>query len=79
MNGDLTGITHNFVGGTIAFSYGYNNAHELIYSGSSDSVSVWHPSGSSSVSYATADSVNKYPTVGGVSYGYDGNGNLITD
>jgi RHS repeat-associated protein len=79
LNGDLTGITHNFVGGTIAFSYGYNNAHELIYSGSSDSVSVWHPSGSSSVSYATADSVNKYPTVGGVSYGYDGNGNLITD
>lgn len=79
LNGDITGITHNFVGSNVNFAYGFNNVHEPVSNSVSDGTYVWHPSGSSSTTYGTADNVNKYPTVGGVGYSYDGNKNLTGD
>ncbi|MFA7337094.1 MAG: RHS repeat-associated core domain-containing protein [Candidatus Obscuribacterales bacterium] len=79
LNGDLTGITHNFVGSTMSLAYGFNNVQEPIVASATDSSYIWRPSGASSVPYGATDNVNKYPTVGGVAQTYDGNKNLIGD
>ncbi|MDP3506443.1 MAG: RHS repeat-associated core domain-containing protein [Candidatus Melainabacteria bacterium] len=78
LNEDVTSITHNFVGSSVVFTYGYNDVHEPTSLNISDGAYMYHP-GAASVSYATADSVNAYPTVGGTSYSYDGNMNLAGD
>jgi len=79
LNDNLTTLTQNFVGSGKTNSFGYNNVHQLVSDGATDATFVWHPSGSSSTAYGTADSVNNYPTVGGVGYSYDGNKNLSGD
>jgi len=79
LNEDRTGITHNFVGSSVAFTYGYNLVHEPLTQTVSDSTYMWHPSPAGTVTYGTADSVNKYPTVGGTSYSYNGNKCLTGD
>ncbi|MBK9205548.1 MAG: hypothetical protein IPL73_24615 [Candidatus Obscuribacter sp.] len=75
----MTTITHNFVGSNVVFTYGFNNVHEPTSVQVSDSTYMWHPAGAASTTYGTADSVNKYPTVGGTSYTYDANKNLTGD
>ncbi|NJL70465.1 MAG: RHS repeat-associated core domain-containing protein [Candidatus Competibacteraceae bacterium] len=79
LNEDVTGITHNFVGSNVSFTYGFNNVHEPTSQTVSDSTYMWHPAAAGTVNYGTADSVNKYPTVGGVSYSYNGNKCLTGD
>jgi RHS repeat-associated protein len=79
INGDLTGLTHNFSAANVDFGYGYNDVHELISQSSSDPSFTWHPSGTGTVSYGAADSVHKYPSVGGSAYSYNGNGCLTGD
>jgi len=79
LNEDVTGITHNFVGSNVAFTYGFNLVHEPLTQNVSDSTYMWHPAGAATITYATADSANNYPTVGGTSYSYNGNKCLIGD
>jgi RHS repeat-associated protein len=79
LNEDITGITHNFVGSNVAFTYGYNLVHEPTSQAVSDSLYMWHPAAAATVTYAAADNVNKYPTVGGVSYSYNSNKCLTGD
>lgn len=79
LNEDVTSITHNFVGSSAVFTYGYNNVHEPNSVAVSDSAFMWHPPTAASVAYGTADNVNKYPTVGGTSYSYSTNKNLTGD
>jgi len=79
LNGELTGITHNFVGSNLSLAYGFNNVAEPIAASATDGTYIWHPSGASSIAYGAADSVNKYPTVGGFAQTYDGNKNLTAD
>lgn len=79
LNEDVTGITHNFVGSNVAFTYGFNNVHEPLTQTVSDSTYMWHPGPAGTVTYGTADSVNKYPTVGGTSYSYTANKCLSGD
>ena len=73
---DLTSIAHAFVGSNVTFSYGFNNDHEIDSHGVTDNTYMWYPSAAGTTTYGTATSVNEYPTVGGASYTYDGNGNL---
>lgn len=79
LNEDLSGITHNFVGSNVAFTYGFNDVHEPLSMTVSDSTYMWHPAAAGTVTYGTADNVNKYPTVGGVGYSYNGNKCLTGD
>lgn len=79
LNGDLTGVTHNFTGSSLSLAYGFNNVAEPIAASATDGTYIWHPSGSSSIAYGAADSVNKYSTVGGVAQTYDSNKNLSGD
>lgn len=78
-NGDLANITHNFVGSNVSFNYGFNDVNEAVSFASSDKGYVWNPGASGTVGYGTADSVNKYPSVAGHNFSYDGNKNLTGD
>jgi RHS repeat-associated protein len=79
LNGDISGITHNFVGSTVSLAYGFNNSAEPIVASATDTTYIWHPSGANSIPYGAADNVNKYPSVGGTAQTYDGNKNLTGD
>jgi len=63
----------------VNFAYGFNDAHQLTSQGVSDDQFVWHPTAAGTVSYGTANNLNQYPTVGGASYSYNGNGCLTGD
>ncbi|PZM85515.1 MAG: hypothetical protein DKT66_04865 [Candidatus Melainabacteria bacterium] len=53
--------------------------HQLTSQNVSDDQFVWHPASAGTVTYAAANDLNQYPTVGGVSYTYNVNGCLTGD
>jgi RHS repeat-associated protein len=79
INNDLSALVNNFVGSANSYSLTRNNVGQILGFGVSDSSFVWHPAGTGTTSYGTADNVNKYPTVGGATLTYDGNKNLTFD
>lgn len=79
LNEDLTGVTHNFVGSNVSFTYGFDSVHEPTSTSISDGTYMWHPGSAGTLNYGVADSVNNYPTVGGISQTFDGNKNLTGD
>ncbi len=79
-NNDLVSLSQVFSSSAAAnFTYGFNNVHEQISKAVDDAALVWHPSSTASTTYGVANSVNEYPTVGGVSYSYNNNGCLTGD
>jgi len=76
LNDDNTALKHTFVGSSVNFAYGFNDAHQLTSQSVSDDQFVWHPAAAGTVSYGTANNRNQYPTVGGASYSYNNNGCL---
>jgi RHS repeat-associated protein len=75
---DLTSIAHAFVGSSVTFGYTYNNDHEITVQSLSDNTYEWFPT-VANVTYAAANAVNEYPTVGGTTYSYNGDGCLTSD
>lgn len=78
-NNDLAALVQNFASSSVNLNMGYNHVSQLVNNNPSNGSYGWHPSGGSTVAYGTADNANKYTTVGGVSYSYDGNMNLTGD
>jgi RHS repeat-associated protein len=76
LNNDLAELDETFVGSGVTFAYSYNNVHQETARSATDSTYIWHPPAGGTTSYGTATDVNKYPSVGGASYSYDGNANL---
>ena len=76
LDNDLSTLVHNFVGSSVSFTCASSTINQLTNWASSDSTYIWHPAASGTTSYGTADSVNRYPSVGGTTYSYDGNQNL---
>lgn len=79
LNNDVTQIAHALVGSSVSLTYGFNNVHQALSEQISDSAFMWHPSPAGTLTYGTADNVNKYPTVGGISYSYSTNKCLTGD
>jgi RHS repeat-associated protein len=75
---DLTSIAHAFVGSSVTFGYTYNNDHEITVQSLTDNTYQWFPT-AANVTYAAANAVNEYPTVGGTTYSYNGDGCLTSD
>ncbi len=78
MDDDLEQLIHTFTGSSVTFDYDFNTIHQLIGQSVSDDQFLWHPSSGGTVSYGTADALNHYPTVGGLSQAYNNNG-CLTD
>lgn len=76
---NLTSLTHMFVGSTVSYTYGFDSVSRMATQQVSDSQFSWHPAAAGTMTYGTADSTNKYPTVNGNSCTYDGNGCLTSD
>lgn len=79
LDNDLSSIVQTFVGSNVTLSMAYNSNSELVSKQVSDSLFSWHPGSAGTVSYGTANNLNQYPTVGGVSYAYNSNGCLTGD
>ncbi len=77
-NNDLTLLEHAFVGSSVNFAYSFNHVHQVIQQTASDSEYMWKPSTFGVTSYAAANDLNQYPSVGSTGYGYDDNGNLTS-
>ncbi len=76
---DLTSLIQVFNGSAVTFTHKFNNVGELTGHAASDSQYIWHPSTGGTASYGTANNMNQYPTVGGVSQTYNTNGCLTGD
>jgi YD repeat-containing protein len=76
LNNDLTSLQHLFVGSAVTFQFACNNVHQLVGLSADDSTFLWEPPASSIVTYATANNLNQYPSVGGTDYSYNSNGCL---
>ncbi len=63
----------------VTFEYGYNAAHEVVSQEVDDAAYMRHPGSAGTVSYATANDLNQYPSVASVSYSYNNNGCLTGD
>lgn len=80
LNDDMTSLQHVYNGTTsVTFTHGYNQVHQETSMGVNDNTYMWHPSAAGTVTYGTADNVNKYPTVGGTAQTYNTNGALTGD
>lgn len=79
LNEDLTGLTHTFVGSSLALTYGFNKVHQINSETLSDSAYSWHPGAAGTVAYTAASNTNEYPQVGSAAYAYNANGCLTGD
>lgn len=79
LDNDLQTLAHTFVGSSVSWTYGYNNASELSSKQVSDSNYNWHPSTAGSLVYGTASNINTYPTIGAVSYSFNNDGCVTGD
>lgn len=80
IDNDLNSIIQTFVGSSLTLSYTFDNAGQMLTQQMSDGTNfMWHPGAAGTQSYGTADSVNKYPTVGGVAQTYNTNACLTGD
>jgi RHS repeat-associated protein len=78
LGGQVSQIAHAWSGGGVTIDYAYNKDHQRTSATWSDDTFL--PSGLAAASPAYApNALNQYATVAGVTYGYDANGNLISD
>lgn len=76
---NLTAMNLIWSGNSASWSYGYNNDDEMTGQSCSDGAFIWHPASGGTVTYGTANSLNQYPTVGGVSRTMNSDGCLTGD
>jgi RHS repeat-associated protein len=79
-NDDMVRLEQIYNGSnSVEFTYGFNNVHEESSKSIDDGSYMWHPSSGGTTTYGTANNVNEYPTVGGVTQSYNDNGCLTSD
>jgi len=76
---NLTSIAQAFVGSNVTFSYGFDTVGQMSSQSVTDNQFMWHPAASGTSTYATANNLNQYGTVGGVAQTFDLNGCLTHD
>ena len=78
IDNDLLSLQHQFSGSAVNLSYEYDDVHNRTGFTSDDERFLYSPEAPSQTSYVS-NNLNQYTSVGGVSYTYDGNGNLASD
>jgi RHS repeat-associated protein len=78
--GDLLTLADSFAGSSnnVTYTDTYTNAHQLASEAISNTNYSWQPT-AATTTYATANTLNQYPSVNGVSQTYDTRGNLTSD
>lgn len=78
LNNDLDQLVQTFVGSSVTFGYDFNAIHQLTGQSISDDQFMWHPASGGTIAYGTANNMNQYPTVGGLTQVHNPNG-CLTD
>jgi len=65
--------------GTVSWSFGFNKVHQMTSQTVSDKVNFEWVAPTGTTNYGTANNVNEYPTVGGITYSYNNDGCLAND
>jgi RHS repeat-associated protein len=78
IDGDLSALSHQFSGSSATFTYAHNKIGNRTGQIVNDDRYLFKPATSMDVAYVS-NSLNQYTSVAGVSFGYDGNGNLTSD
>ncbi len=79
LDDDAASLLHTFNGSNVSFTYGSNKVHQLTSQNVSDGLFMWHPAAAGTTTYGTANNLNQYPTVGGVTQTFNTNGCLTGD
>jgi RHS repeat-associated protein len=66
-----------FVGSAANWTYTYNKVHQMLTQNCSDTTYLWRPT-VGTVTYAAANNLNQYSTIGGLAATYDNQGGLAT-
>lgn len=77
--GDVPAATAPTTAVNVAFIHGYNAVNQRTSQAVSDSAWIDYPPATASTTGYTANSLNQYTAVGGVTPSYDGNGNTTSD
>lgn len=64
---------------SVTFSHAYNRANQRIGQTATDNTRLNYPAATASTTSYTANALNQYTAVGGVTPSYDGNGSLTSD
>jgi RHS repeat-associated protein len=75
---DVTSVQHTLTGESVTFTYAYDAVHKETASGVTDARFLFGVPSDTPTSY-TPNALNQYADVGGATYVYDGNGNLVSD
>ena len=76
---NLTSMDLAWTGSSASWTYGYNHVDEMTSQAFSDTGFQWRPAAAATTSYGTANNLNQYPTVGGVSRTMNSDGCLTGD
>lgn len=79
LDDDLKTLVHTFSGSSLTLTLAYNKIHEMTSQQMSDGQFMWHPAAAGTTTYASANNMNQYPTVGGNTFTYNFNGCLTGD
>ena len=78
IDSDLDTLTHNFNGSSLAYTFDYNNVHQMTSKQLSDPLFEWQSGTLSNASY-TPNDLNQYATVNATTLTYDLSGNMVFD
>ncbi len=78
LDNNLIGLTNQFNGSSVWFTYGYNNVGNRLSLSVNDAGYLYEPTNNANNTY-TNNNLNQYSQVNGVTYTYDLNGNLLSD
>jgi len=77
LGNNLLTMNITFVGSSANWTYTYNQVHQMLTQNCSDASLIWRPT-AGTITYATANSVNQYGTIGGLAATYNSLGALAT-
>ncbi len=76
---NMTSMDLAWTGSSASWTYGYNDVEEMTSQAFSDTGFQWRPAAAATVNYGTANNLNQYPTVGGVTRTMNSDGCLTGD
>lgn len=80
VDNDMNLLYLNFVGSSVGFNYGFDSVNQMSLQGMTDPANFrWTPGSPATTTYATANNINQYGTVGGTSFTYSTDGSLTND
>jgi len=77
---DLSSLQQTFTGSAVGFNYAFDDVGQMLSQRTTDPANYrWTPPAPATTTYAAANNINQYPTVGGTGFTYSTDGSLTND